>query len=55
MDIVETIKAVINTLEQVTVSGKMNMDRLLGSIIALERCVAQAQAPKETNKDAQEG
>ena len=47
-EIISTLNAVINTLEQVTVNGKMNMDRLLGSIITLERCVAQIQSQKET-------
>jgi hypothetical protein len=32
----ETVKAVINTLNQVEVSGRANLDRLLGSIVALE-------------------
>lgn len=47
-EIVNTLYAVVNTLEQVTVNGKMNLDRLLGSIITLERCAAQIQAQKET-------
>ena len=38
--VADTLKAVINTLNQVTVNGRMNMDRLLGSIIALEKVVA---------------
>lgn len=40
----QVLKAVINTLNGVTVSGRENMDRLLGSIVALERCVAQLGA-----------
>jgi len=32
----DTVKAVINTLNQVEVSGRANLDRLLGSIVALE-------------------
>lgn len=47
-EIAETIKAVINTLNHVDVRGRDNMDRLLGSIITLERCAAQIQAQKET-------
>lgn len=41
MDIRSTIIAVINTLNQIPVNGKLNLDRLLGSITALEQ-VAQA-------------
>ena len=36
----DTLKAVVNTLNQVTVNGRANMDRLLGSIIALEKVIA---------------
>ena len=50
----ETLKAVINTLNGVTVSGRENMDRLLGSILALEKCAAALEAPKE-NEEAKEG
>ena len=46
-EITNTLRAVINTLNTVSVTGRDNMDRLLGSILALERCVAQATAPKE--------
>lgn len=44
----ETIKAVINTLNSVTVSGRDNMDRLLGSIIALEKVLARLEEQKST-------
>lgn len=47
--VADTLKAVINTLNQVTVNGRMNMDRLLGSILALEKVVAalEEEAKKE--------
>ena len=44
----DTVKAVINTLNQVEVRGKTNMDRLLGSIIALEKLLAALDKPEET-------
>lgn len=48
----DTIQTVINTLNLVTVSGKQNMDRLLGSIMALEGVVKQmdAEAVKAAEK-----
>lgn len=45
--VAETIKAVVNTLNQVTVNGRMNMDRLLGSIIALEKVIATIEEGKK--------
>ena len=49
----ETIKAVINTLNGVTVSGRENMNRLLGSIVALEKMLAsiEAKTAKEANEE----
>lgn len=43
----DTLKAVVNTLNQVTVNGRMNMDRLLGSIIALEKVIATIEEGKK--------
>lgn len=45
-EIITTMKAVVNTLNLIPVSGRDNMDKLLGSIVALERCVAQLGAQK---------
>lgn len=45
--VAETLKAVVNTLNQVTVNGRMNMDRLLGSIIALEKVIATIEEGKK--------
>ena len=42
----EIIKAVINTLNGVTVSGRENMNRLLGSIVALEKLLASLEKPE---------
>lgn len=48
----DTIQTVINTLNLITVSGKQNMDRLLGSIMALEGVVKHmdAEAVKAAEK-----
>lgn len=43
----ETIKAVINTLNQVNVNGKQNLDRLLGSIVALEKVLGELTRKEE--------
>lgn len=47
----ETIKAVINTLNGVTVSGRENMNRLLGSIVALEKVLASLEVKPEVKDD----
>lgn len=45
----ELITRVINTLDQITVSGAANMDKLLGCILALRKLVeATANAQAET-------
>jgi len=46
-----TIQAVINTLNLITVSGKQNMDRLLGSIVALEGVIKQLEVVKEAQEE----
>ncbi len=50
---VDIIKAVIQTLNQVEVKGKHNLDKLLGSINALEQTIVQLE--KETMKEAANG
>lgn len=42
----QVLKAVINTLNGVTVSGRENMNRLLGSIVALEKLLASLEKPE---------
>lgn len=41
------IKDIINTLNQVEVKGKDNMDRLLGAILALEQIYQAQNAPQD--------
>ena len=50
----ETIKAVINTLNGVTVSGRENMNRLLGSIVALEQIVGSIESAAATSGKEEE-
>lgn len=48
----QTIEKVIRTLDLVTVSGRNNMDMLLGSILTLEKLVKDAvteEKVEETN------
>lgn len=47
---IDLISAVIGTLETVEVHGKTNLDALLGCIQALERIVAQLEAPPEAGE-----
>lgn len=48
MDILQALSAVINTLGSVEVRGKDNLDRLLGSIITVEKV-------RDALKEAQKG
>ncbi len=43
MDIKATIASVIRTLGGVEVKGKPNLDKLLGSILALEKVLAEME------------
>ena len=47
----ETLKAVINTLNGVSVNGRENMNRLLGSIVALEKLLASLEVKPEAQDD----
>lgn len=49
----DIIKAVIQTLNQIEVKGKHNLDMLLGCINALERTAKELEA--ETTKEASHG
>ena len=51
MDIRQTIINVINTLNQIPVSGKQSMDRLLGSIMALEKVVGEMDRREKEEKE----
>ena len=49
-----TIQIVINTLNQIEVKGKANMDRLLGAILTLESVAANLSKQNESNKDEED-
>lgn len=51
MDMIGTLKAVENTLNQIEVKGRENMDRLLGCIIAVQKLQEKL---KESGQDAGE-
>lgn len=46
----QTLQIILNTLNQIEVKGKANLDRLLGAVIALERLMAENAEPKEEEK-----
>ena len=50
MNAIEKIKAVINALNAITVSGKRNLDMLLGSIQTLEQAVKELEAKTDDAK-----
>lgn len=51
----QTIKAMINTLNQMEVKGKDNLDRLLGCIMVLEKALNEMNAPKKPEGGEQDG
>lgn len=50
MDNVKTIQAIINTLNQITVSGEGNLDKLLGCILALKKVRDNMSKPVENTE-----
>ena len=46
-----TLQIVINTLNQIEVKGKANMDRLLGAIITLESLMQRNSQTEQTAKE----
>jgi hypothetical protein len=44
MTTIQKIQIIVNTLNQVTVSGKKNLDYLLGSIQTLEQVMKEMEA-----------
>lgn len=47
----KTIEAVLRTLDAVTVSGRKNMDMLLGCILTLEKLVNDSEEASEKEAD----
>lgn len=54
MDSVTTLKAVLNTLEGIQVAGHKNLDRLLGSMQAIEEVVQVLSAPPAPDKETEQ-
>ena len=52
---IETVQAVINTLNQVSVSGYENLNRLLGSIQTLDKLKIELKTQNEKKTDPSEG
>lgn len=59
MDSVTTLKAVLNTLEGIQVAGHKNLDRLLGSMQAIEAViqalVTASTAAEEVKQEVTDG
>lgn len=55
MNTLETLQAVINTLNQVSVSGYENLNRLLGSIQTLDKLKNELKTQDEKKTDKSEG
>lgn len=59
MDSVTTLKAVLNTLEGIQVAGHKNLDRLLGSMQAIEAVVqaldTASTATEEVGQEVADG
>ncbi len=56
MDMTNTVDTVIRTLNKVSVSGRQNLDMLLGSMIALERLRNElAERESAVSVDVKEG
>lgn len=52
---IDLLKAVIHTLNTVSVHGKEDLDSMLGCIQALERLVTQLENPPETEEVSNDG
>lgn len=50
-----TLENIINTLNQIEVKGKDNLDKLLGAIIALEQLLAAVNNTPQENSNEDKG
>lgn len=55
MDPLQAVRTVINTLGQVEVRGRANLDYLLGAIVLLEKAAAEMQRRTDTKEDEAHG
>lgn len=51
----DTIQAVITTLNKIEVHGKNNLDMLLGCIMALEQIYAQMEREAKSKEETADG
>jgi hypothetical protein len=49
----KTIQAVLRTLDAVTVSGRQNMDMLLGCILTLEKLANDSEEANDRTEDSE--
>lgn len=49
----ELLQSIINTLNQIEVKGKDNLDKLLGVIMALEMMIAKSEETTETTAEGE--
>mgnify|MGYP006879551102 CR=1 FL=1 len=54
MNPVMKLRAVLNTLEGVQVAGRENLDRLLGSMQAIEEVIQMLSAPPAPEKETEQ-
>ena len=55
MNAIRKIQAVVNTLEQVTVCGSGNLNKLLGCIQTLQQVTTELQKPAEEETHDESG
>ena len=51
----EIIQSIINTLNQIEVKGKDNLDKMLGVILALEMMISEPKETENTETEVGEG
>ena len=51
MEVKQTIINVLNTLNGIEVSGRQNLDRLLGSMVALEKVIDELSKQEAVMED----
>lgn len=54
MNLVMKLKAVLNTLDGVQVAGRENLDRLLGSMQAIDEVVQALSAPPAPDEETEQ-
>lgn len=47
MDVVNQLRAVLHTMDSIQVTGRQNLDRLLGCMITVENVIKAVEAEKK--------